>query len=105
MVDMRSEVKAPLVQAPTGWVARGLLASDPCVQAVMVLGDDGKVLAHERAIGYEEGEPPEKDHSIIYYARRYGLIFYLRTNGERADRELSARIEEIIGSPSPVVTR
>jgi hypothetical protein len=103
LVDMRSEVRAPLVQAPTGWVARKLLASAPCVQAVMVLTDDGKVLAHERAIGYEE-EAPEMDHSMIYYARQYGLIFYLRTNGE-PEGELSAQIEAIIESPSPVVTR
>ena len=105
MVDMLSEVRAPLVEAPVGWVARKLLASAPCVQAVMVLTDDGKVLAHERAIGYEEGEAPESDHSIIYYTRQYGLIFYVRTNRELAEGELSARIEAIIESPSPVVTR
>jgi hypothetical protein len=71
----------------------------------MVLRDDGKVLAHERAIGYEDGETSDMDHSIIYYARHYGLIFYVRTNGELAEGELSARIEAIIESPSPVITR
>jgi hypothetical protein len=71
----------------------------------MVLRDDGKVLAHERAIGFDEDEAPEMDHSMIYYARHYGLIFYLRTNGEPTDGELSARIEAIIESPSPAVTR
>jgi len=105
LVDMQSEARAPLVQAPTDWVARKLLASALCVQAVMVLTDDGKVLAHERAIGYEDSETPELDHSIIYYARHYGLIFYVRTNGELAEGELSARIESIIESPTPVVTR
>jgi hypothetical protein len=105
LVDMRSEVRAPLVQAPAGWVARRLLASAPCVQAVMVLGDDGKVLAHERAIGCRESEASEMDHSMIYYARSYSLIFYLRMTGEPVDGELSARIEAIIESPSPVMTR
>lgn len=105
MVDLRSEVRAPLVRAPAVWVARELLASAPCVQAVMILGDDGKVLAHERAIGYEESEAPWEEHSLIYHAPRFGLIFYVRTNGKPAGGELSARIEAMVESPTPAITR
>jgi len=104
LVNLQSQVKAPLVQAPTSWVARELLASAPSVQAVMVLRDDGKVLAHERAIGYEETGAPEKERSLIYYSPRFGLIFYLRTD-MKPPEELSARIEAILESPSPPINR
>jgi hypothetical protein len=105
LVDLQSQVKAPLVQAPTSWVARELLASAPSVQAVMVLGDDGKVLAHERAVGYEGDVAPERERSLTYYSPRFGLIFYIRTNGNPADGDLSGRIEAIIESPAPPITR
>jgi hypothetical protein len=101
---LQSQVKAPLVQAPTSWVARELLASAPSVQAVMVLADGGKLLAHERAIGYAGGEDPDLEYSLIYYAPRFGLVFYLRTT-EPADGVLLARIEAIMGAPSPEMTR
>ena len=95
-----------MVQAPIAWVARKLLASDSSVQAVMIMRDDGSLLAHERAIGYDESEPLlGAESSIIYYAPGPGLVLYVRTDRRTAKGELSAQIEAILLSPSPSVTR
>ena len=106
MGDLQSEVRAPLVQAPIAWVARRLLATDPSVQVVMVMGGDGKVLAHERALGYDEDKIPiDEGCSLLYYAPSNGLLFYVRTNRQPMSGEIPSRIEAIVGSPTPAVTK
>ena len=106
MTDLQSEVRAPLVRAPIAWVARRLLSTDASVQAVMVLGPGGKILAHERAVGYDEPlHASGSERSLIYYAPGPGLLFYLHTSSEPVESELFAKIEAIVGSPSPAVTR
>ena len=106
MVDLQSEVRAPLVQAPIAWVARKLLSSNPSVQAVMIVTEDGKVLAHERALGFDDEDLPlDEGCSLLYFAPRPGLLFYVRTSKEPLEGEISSRIEAIIKSPNPAVTR
>jgi hypothetical protein len=105
MTDMLSEVRAPLVQAPIAWVARSLLASDASVRAVMVLGDDGKILAHERALGEDEFDSLEgQDHPLLFYASGPRLLFFVRLNEEPTGKEISDRIMATIKSPSFSIT-
>lgn len=105
-VDLQSEVRAPLVQAPVAWVARKLLSSNACVQAVVIMTVNGEILAHERALGFDdESLPIDKGCSLIYYAPRPGLLFYVRTDKEPLKGEVASQVEAIIGSPRPVVTR
>jgi len=106
MADLQSEIRAPLVKAPIAWVARRLLSSDPSVQVVMITSGEGKVLAHERALEYDEASSVTEDESsLIYYAPGPGLLFYVRLAKGIVGREVEARIEEIVGSPFPNVTR
>jgi len=104
MIDLQSAVKAPLVQAPVAWVARKLLSSDPSVQVVMIMGDDGKILAHERSLEYSEGTSVEGEYSLTYYAPSLGLLFYVRANGTPVSGKISSRIETIVNSPAPYIT-
>jgi hypothetical protein len=105
MTDLLSEAPAPLVQAPIAWVARGLLATDDSVKAVMVLGDDGKVLAHERALGFEEQETLEDDdHTVLFCASERRVIFFLRLS-KQPSRDEYNRIQATISSPNFAITR
>jgi hypothetical protein len=100
MTDLQSQVKAPIVQAPIAWAARRLLASDLSVQAVMVVGHGGKVLAHEIALDYDETDPFKEGHPMLYYAPTAGLLFYIRLSGRPTDQAIPSRIEQIINSPA-----
>ena len=100
---MQSEARAPIVQAPIAWVARRLLASDELVKAVMVTGGGGKVLAHERALGYE-GDLDLDELSLLFYVPMHGLLFYIRKAGKN-DAGINQRINDIIGSPSLALSR
>jgi len=72
---------------------------------VLIMAEDGRVLAHERALGYDDGDPLiGEECSLIYHASGPGLVFYIRTNKDPTSRELPGRIEAILASPSPVVT-
>jgi len=103
---MQSEVRAPLVQAPIAWVARKLLASDGSVQAVMVLGSDGKVLAYERAIDDDQSDPIEwEDFPLLFYAPGPGILFYVRLAKRPMGDEIPNRISAILDSPSLTITR
>ena len=104
MTDLQSAAKAPLIQAPIAWVARKLLSSDPSVQVVMIMGDDGKILAHERSLEYSEGTSVDGEYSLTYYAPSLGLLFYVRANGTPVSGKISSRIETIVNSPAPYVT-
>jgi len=87
-------------------MARRLLASDESVQAVMVVRDDGKVLAHERAIGSVEGDSLEgEDHPLLFYASGPGLLFLVRLNRRPIGREIPDRIEAVLRSPSFAISR
>jgi hypothetical protein len=105
MTDLQSQVKAPIVQAPIAWVARRLLASDLSVQAVMVVGYGGKVLAHEIAQDFDEVDSSKESHSMLYYAPAPGLLFYVRLSKTPTDQAISYRVEQIINSPTFAITR
>ena len=106
MRDMQSEVRAPLIQAPIAWVARRLLASDGSVQAVMVIGSSGKVLAHERALGGTESSSFEEEgFPMLFYASGPGLLFYVRLDKQPMGDEIPNRISAILDSPSFAITR
>ena len=103
---MRSEVKAPLIQAPIAWVARRLLACDRSVAAVMILARDGKILAHERALEYEEIDSlGGESYPLLFYARGQGLIFYVSLDEKLTGEEIPNRILATIESPSFAMTR
>lgn len=105
MTDMLSEARAPLVQAPIAMVARKLLASDVSVQAVMVIGGDGKVLAHERAIDDDEIDSIEgEDYPLLFYASSPNLLFFVRLSKQPTGGEISDRMMSTIGSPSFAMT-
>jgi len=106
MKDLQSEARAPLIQAPIAWVARRLLATDASVEAVMIVGREGKVLAHERAIGYDEDDSTEGEgHPLLFYAQDIGLLFYVKLGKHPRDEEIPNRIMAIIRSPSFCITR
>jgi len=106
MVDMQAEARAPFVQAPILWASRKLISSNPCVQAVMVLAEDGKVLAHERAVGYDDIDfPIDGGYTLIYQAPGSGLVFYIRTSEDPTSVNFPAQIGKIIESLSPLITR
>ena len=100
---MQSAVKAPTVLTPS-FLARELLSSGPSIQAVMVMGGDGKVLAHERSVDYGEFVLPIRGSSSVYLARDCGLIIYLRASGSLDDSDLRERIEAIIRGPFDILT-
>ena len=103
---MQTGPKAPRVQAPIAWAARRLLATDESVQAVMVVGDDGRVLAHERVLDYYEGDPMKGEcHPLLFYVPRAKLLFYVRLSKRPIDERVSWRIQGVIDSPSFVISR
>jgi hypothetical protein len=71
----------------------------------MVIGDDGKVLAHEMALTYDESDGAGEGFSLVYYAPSAGLIFYLRTSRVPEVEEISARVEAIVEKPSHSISR
>jgi len=67
----------------------------------MVMGDDGKVLAHERALGGDEADRFEsEDHSLLFYDSGPRLLFLVRLNKQPTGVEISDHIMATISSPS-----
>ncbi|HEY6283478.1 MAG TPA: hypothetical protein VIW22_06095 [Nitrososphaerales archaeon] len=98
---MLSEARAPLVQSPIAMIARRLLASDVSVQAVMVMGNDGRVLVHERAIKDDELDSiGGEDYPLFFYDSKPGLLFFVRLNKQPTSGGISDRIISAISSPS-----
>jgi hypothetical protein len=104
--DLQSEAKAPVVQAPVAWVARRLLASDSSVQTVMVIAENGKVLALESVTDDDQKDPfATEGQQLIYYVPASGLTFCVRLGKEAAGIQVTSRIEAMLRSPSPLLTR
>jgi hypothetical protein len=104
--DLQSEAKAPVVKAPVAWVARRLLASDPSVRTVTVIADNGKVLTYESVADDNEGDPfATEGHRLIYYVPASGLTFCVRLGKGQSGTQVPTRIEAMLRSPSPLLTR
>jgi hypothetical protein len=103
---MLSEIRAQTIQEPIAFVARRLLALDVDVQAVMVVGDDGRVLAHERALDDDEFDSFEEEgHPLLFYASGPRLLFYLRVSRQSTVEDISDRVIATISSPTFTMTR
>jgi hypothetical protein len=100
----QSEVRASQLQAPVAVVARSVLGCHDAVQAVMVLGYDGKILAYERALG-RNSESPTEEYPLLCFLSAPGTIFYLRLNTPLTSEEIRDSVEKTIGFPYQALTR
>jgi len=103
-VDLRSAVKPPPALTPISMVARAILSSGPSVQAVLIIDQDGKALAHERALNYASESDSDDESAVTYFARDSGIIYYLRTSKGSDALDVRAQVESIIRSPFPLLT-
>jgi hypothetical protein len=106
MRDLHSVARASSRQAPVALLARSLLAADHSITAVMVVGKEGRVMAHERAIGYEEGDAgTESGRPVLFYAPERGLVFFVRLSGTEPDARVCDRLVAMIESKNLSITR
>jgi len=104
VVDSRSEAR--VAQASASWTAVKLLSSNPCVLGVMVLAEDGKLMAHEKAPGCGGRVfPIDGGFTFICQSPDSGLVFYIRTTEDPTDAGLPAQIEAATRSPLPVIRK
>jgi hypothetical protein len=103
---MQSEIRAQQIQEPVAFVARRILGSDADVQAVMVMGEDGRVLAHERAL--DDGEfdsHEEEERPLLFYAPGPRLLYFVCLGNKSNVGDISDRIMATISSASLTMTR
>jgi hypothetical protein len=93
------QAKAQLALATTSWTARKLIAVDDSVMAVMVVGADGKILAHETAVGYDKGDRRDEDYPLLFFVPPQGHLFLLRLNKQPVGNEIANRVLSLIGDP------
>jgi hypothetical protein len=106
MTDLaQSEAQGHHLQAPIAVVARGMLACHHDVQAVMVVNDDGKILAYERAVGGTNEILEEEEYPLLSFSPRLGMVFFLRLKRLSIGEEVRDRIESIFGLPYLPLTR
>jgi hypothetical protein len=79
-------------------MARSVLGCHESVEAVMILGEDGRILAYERAIG-PESDFPDEEYPLLSYSSGSGMIFFVRLNAWPRGEEIRDRVERTIGHP------
>jgi len=72
----------------------------------MVVGDDGRILAHERALDYDDEDPLKGGgYPLFYYVPRAKLLFFIRLLRRPADERISWRLQGMIDSPAFAISR
>ena len=100
----QSEARVTQLQAPVAVVARSVLGCHDGVQAVMVLGHDGKLLAYERAIE-RDNESPAEECPLLCFPSAPGTIFFLRLNTPLWGEEIRDSVQKTINSPYQALTK
>jgi hypothetical protein len=92
----QSEVGNQILQAPIAYVTRAILASHSSIRAVMAVGSDGGVLAHERALDSGDDNPTNDEYPFLFQVPQSCMLMLVRTNRPLVGAEIQNNIMRLL---------